>query len=394
MLSSLRFPAAAVVGVLGALLGGLGAGRQTTPPPGGFKVIGYYADWTAARFPLADIPASKLTHVQYAFARVGGDNKLEIIRPDAAVNQVYPGDCQELGCKHGLFNQITELKRKQPRLKFLISVGGWADSAGFYGMAATEDGRRTFAASCSEFLRTYPQFDGIDIDWEHPVVGGQERALGQPRDARNYVLLLQEIRRAIGPARLLSIAIGAGPNVIDPLDWPEIAAALDWVAVMTYDFHTGGATTGYNAPLYDNADPHDPRHNTHAAVQALLTKGVPRAKLAAGVPFFSRGWRGVETPAVWSPASASFQSGPYRTVVTSFVNVPGWVRTWDDVAKVPSLYNAQTREWISYDDPQSMRLKGQYIAAQGLGGGMFWELSNDNGELLDALREGLGLGGR
>jgi chitinase len=66
------------------------------------------------------------------------------------------------------------------------------------------------------------------------------------------------------------------------------------------------------------------------------------------------------------------------------------VRYWDDVAKVPWLYNADTKEWISYDDPQSMRLKGKYIAAQNLSGAMFWELSNDDGRLLDALRDGLG----
>ena len=66
------------------------------------------------------------------------------------------------------------------------------------------------------------------------------------------------------------------------------------------------------------------------------------------------------------------------------------MRYWDDVAKVPWLYNADTKEWISCDDPQSMRLKGKYIAAQNLSGAMFWELSNDDGRLLDALRDGLG----
>ena len=66
------------------------------------------------------------------------------------------------------------------------------------------------------------------------------------------------------------------------------------------------------------------------------------------------------------------------------------MRHWDDVAKVPWLYNADTKEWISYEDPQSIRLKGEYIAAQKLGGAMFWELSNDDGRLLDALRAGLG----
>ena len=61
------------------------------------------------------------------------------------------------------------------------------------------------------------------------------------------------------------------------------------------------------------------------------------------------------------------------------------------MAKVPSLYNAQTKEWVSYDDPQSIRLKGEYIAAQRLGGAMYWEMSGDDGPLLDALRAGLGI---
>ncbi len=61
------------------------------------------------------------------------------------------------------------------------------------------------------------------------------------------------------------------------------------------------------------------------------------------------------------------------------------------MAKVPWLYNAETKEWITYEDAQSMRIKGSYVVEQGLGGAMFWELSNDDGTLLDALRAGLGV---
>ena len=39
-----------------------------------YKVVGYYADWTAERYPLADIPADKLTHVNYAFGKIDADN--------------------------------------------------------------------------------------------------------------------------------------------------------------------------------------------------------------------------------------------------------------------------------------------------------------------------------
>jgi chitinase len=374
-----------IVTVLVAGLVISGAWRAPRAPV--FAVIGYYADWTAPRYPLADIPAGKLTHVNYAFGKIGSDNRLTW-NASAAVEQAYPGDCSDPGCRRGLFNQITLLKKKHPHLKFLLSVGGWTDSGPFYEMAATEPSRQTFVESCVAFLETYPQFDGIDIDWEHPVAGGLQP--GQPRDASNYVLLLAALRRAIGPGRLLTVAVGAGPRAIEPLEYAEMAASLDWVSVMTYDFHSGGSRAGFNSALYNHDDPSNPRLNLHDAVQAILAKGVPRSKLVAGVPFYGRGWRGVESANPWSAGTGSLRVGGYTTIAETFLKNPGFVRHWDDVAKVPWLYNAETKEWITYEDPQSMRLKGEYIAAQNLAGAMFWELSNDDGRLLDAVRAGLG----
>jgi chitinase len=364
-----------------------GAVQPTAGAP--HKIVGYYADWTAERYPLADIPADKLTHVNYAFGKIDADNKLTFNRA-IAVDRVYPGDCSEPQCPHGLFNQVTRLKRRYPHLKFILSVGGWTDSGPFYDMAAAEPTRQTFAQSCADFLKTYPQFDGIDLDWEHPVAGGLQP--GQPRDAQNYVLLLTALRKAIGPSKLLTIAAGAGPRAIDPLEYADMAPVLDWINVMTYDFHSGGRRAGFNSALYNHDDPTNARANTDAAVQALLTKGVPRTKLVVGVPFYGRGWRGVEPPGLWVEGSGTIQIGGYRAIAANQLQSSAFVRHWDDVAKVPWLYNGDAKEWITYEDAQSMQIKGQYVVDQGLAGAMFWELSNDDGTLLDALRAGLGTG--
>jgi chitinase len=99
----------------------------------------------------------------------------------------------------------------------------------------------------------------------------------------------------------------------------------------------------------------------------------------------------VESPTAWATGTGSLPVGGYMTIADTFLKSPDYVRHWDDVAKVPWLYNADKKEWITYEDPQSMELKGEYVVAQKLAGAMFWELSNDDGTLLDALRRGLGL---
>jgi chitinase len=71
----------------------------------------------------------------------------------------------------------------------------------------------------------------------------------------------------------------------------------------------------------------------------------------------------------------------------------GFARYWDSAASAPYLYNAQEHVFVSYDDPQSLAIKGRYVRAHRLGGIMFWEYFNDpSGKLLDAVN--LSLHGR
>ena len=67
----------------------------------------------------------------------------------------------------------------------------------------------------------------------------------------------------------------------------------------------------------------------------------------------------------------------------------GFTRYWDRNAAVPWLYNARTRNWITYDDPESLALKADLVRERGLGGIMIWELSGDDGTLLPAIHRRL-----
>ena len=53
------------------------------------------------------------------------------------------------------------------------------------------------------------------------------------------------------------------------------------------------------------------------------------------------------------------------------------MRRWDAQAQAPFLWNAEKRIFISYDDPESLRVKSRYVLERGLAGVMFWEYYAD-----------------
>jgi chitinase len=85
----------------------------------------------------------------------------------------------------------------------------------------------------------------------------------------------------------------------------------------------------------------------------------------------------------------------YAELVEKWIGHDGFVRHWDERAMAPFLWNAVTRTFVTYDDPESIREKAEYVRSKGLGGMMFWELSEDrNDELVDVVATALRNGSR
>ena len=86
---------------------------------------------------------------------------------------------------------------------------------------------------------------------------------------------------------------------------------------------------------------------------------------------------------------------PIAELLADYVERDGYTRYWDETAQSPWLWNAATRSFVSYDDPRSIGVKAAYARERGLGGIMFWELSQDaDGALLDAAHRALTGGNR
>ena len=52
---------------------------------------------------------------------------------------------------------------------------------------------------------------------------------------------------------------------------------------------------------------------------------------------------------------------------------------------MPFLYNPASGEFISYEDPESLRAKLRFVKQRQLGGVMFWELTGDRRHVLLSL---------
>lgn len=357
--------------------------QTTTPAAGPGRIVGYYAAWSAySDFTPDKIDASKLTHINYAFANIGSDLKIAMGYPD-----IDPSN----------FTKLNALKQTYPNLKTLIAVGGWSWSDKFSDVALTDASRTAFADSAVDFVVKYG-FDGVDIDWEYPVSGGMSTNVTRPEDKQNFTLLLQKLREKMdargaidGKHYILSFAGSGSSSYVNNTELTILQQYIDYGNIMTYDLHGNwDKYTDFNAPLYNNNDA-SPQYkgSVDTSVNNWLKAGFPAAKLVMGVPFYGYKYNSVLN--VNNGLYQTYSGGAavtYASIAASYLNTPGYVRYFHQESMVPWLFNGST--FISYEDEQSIGLKAQYVKSKGLGGAMIWELSQDpNRVLLNALYNGL-----
>lgn len=322
------------------------------------------------------INAKKLTHLNYAFVNVK-DNRawLTNIKTDTTN-----------------FKNLLKLKKVNPDLKILISIGGWAWSKNFSDAVLTDTSRNAFAASAVEIARKY-NLDGVDIDWEYPDNIGDGNIF-RPADKQNFTLMFKAIRKELDQLEketqkklFLTAAVGGFKRFTEHTEMDKVAKYLNYVNLMTYDYfqdslgiavhHTNlYASKKYN-PNFDSGD---------KAVNDFIAAGVPAKKLVLGVAFYGHSSRVTDTAAngLGIKTDGKMRAGGFTFIKDSLVNdaTKGFKYYRDNDAAAPYLFNPVTRQFITYDDEWSIKNKCDYVIKKGLAGVMFWEYSSDRKEYL------------
>ncbi|KAI1823786.1 endochitinase [Xylaria intraflava] len=346
-----------------------------------FKNLVYFTNWGiyGRNYQPAQLPASQLNQVLYAFANFRSDGTVYSSDTYSDLEKHYSGDSwNDVGTNaYGCVKQLYILKKANRQLKVLLSIGGWTYSPGFAAAASSDATRTTFANTAVELVKNWG-FDGIDIDWEWPA---------SETEANNMVSLLSAIRQKLDSYSsqyaknyhfILSVALPAGPDNYSKMKLSQMnAAGVDQFNMLAYDY--AGAwdkTSGHQANLYkDPARPLDTPFSTDVPIKAYIAAGVPANKIILGMPLYGRAFE--STNGLGQPYTG-VGSGSWENGIWDYKVLPrSGAEYYDSTAGATYSYDNATKELITYDNVDMIKRKVQYIQSKGLAGSMFWEASGD-----------------
>nr|AIU36799.1 ORF10 chitinase [Cydia pomonella granulovirus] len=399
-------------------------------------VAAYFVEWGVygRQFPADKVPVPNLSHLLYGFVPIcGGDGlndalkqvpgSFEALQRSCAGRDDFKVSIHDLwgavqkpqkGVEaydepyKGNFGQLMAIKHHNPNLTILPSIGGWTLSDPFYKMHDSAK-RRVFVQSVREFLETWKFFDGVDIDWEFPGGKGANDKLGDAdTDKYTYVQLLSDLRQMLdeleektGRRLQLTSAISGGYDKIDVVDYKQCQQYLDYIFVMNYDYKGAWSMTdlGYHAPLYPPSWKTHENYTTDFALRRLLNQSVNSGKLVVGVAMYGRGWSGVTNYTnnnLFSGVATGKVKGTWEDGVVDYREIGAastYTKAYDHSSHAAYAYRKTAErvyDLVTYDSVKSVLAKGEYVREHGLGGLFAWEIDADNGDLLNAMNEGLG----
>nr|CAH7749528.1 unnamed protein product [Callosobruchus chinensis] len=394
------------------------------------KVICYYDHRSNFRegmgkfdIPFLEPALQVCTHLIYGYAGINPDNYKMM-----PLNEAF--DVNKDNYRH-----ITELKRRFPGLRVLLSVGGGNDISGegqernlvYRTVLESVDHRLTFINSAKDLVKHYG-FDGLDLAWQFPetkpkkirssfkqfFVNLKHKIVGESvvddkaeEHKEQFTALVREIRNSFRHDGLL-LSMSVLPNVNSTVyyDPRSLAPHLDFVSLRNFDFykpHRNPKEADYTAPLYELLDRKSDENGDYQ-VRYWLQNAFPANKLIYGISTYGRTWKMTEdsgltgVPPFYTEGPG--EEGPYTKEaglmafpeICSKIATPkeiqagylGKLRKINDPTKRFGTYAFRLPKddkegiWVSFEDPDTVTSKASYVKAKGLGGVAIVDLTLDD----------------
>ncbi len=383
----------------------------------GKEIIAYYPSWQVYDREKLMTPDKlnyrKVSTIIYAFFRPdhqGGIHGLDAFADELVLKGQRDWRAQGDEAYYVPGTSLVKLAHAK-KVKVLISIGGWEHSKYFSALASDSSSRVRFAEECVGLVKTY-DIDGVDIDWEYPCFRGSVA------DKENFTLMLAEIRKAfdaynesLKPRRRkplsLVISTSSAPEHARNIDWPNVLPLVDYVNVMTYDFSgSWSPKTSHKSPLYSTENQPESIDSSITYYTEVLK--VPDSLMNIGVAFNGNaivcreGKVGLGEYHLRKYDKGSFPADQGQPTYYNIQSGLGQFSLhYDSTAQVPYALGLERNSFLSFENPQSINAKIDFIRQQNLHGMVIWDITGDAIEtkagsgyirktpLLDAVYEGM-----
>ncbi len=306
-----------------------------------------------------------LSHINLAFAKV--------VSTDGTVN--FQIDDEQ---------KYFKFREQNVDIKIMLAIGGWG-AGNFSEAASNSDSREKFVKTTLDIISKY-NLDGVDLDWEYPC-SSSAGISSSSADKVNFTLLLKALRSSFDKLSitnnkqyLLTFAAGASESLVNNIELTKLYELTDFMNLMTYDMGGSFGISGLHASLY-NSDLCQNKGGAHY-VELYNAHGYLKDKIVYGAAFYGRGGdnvRGINQK-YYGNEGLYFE---YNDIVEMIASGK-YKYVYDEKAKGGYLYDEYT--FLSFDTPESIIAKIEYVKEQKLYGIMFWVYANDlTGSLLETI---------
>jgi spore germination protein YaaH len=165
-----------------------------------------------------------------------------------------------------------------------------------------------------------------------------------------------------------------------------VAAAVDRVFLMGYEYHWSGSAAGASAPI----DRLDGEKDLPWSIAEYVNLGVPRDRIVLGLPLYGMSWP-IDGPDPWTASVTGRGAAWIPAKHLATLLDPAFVPQYDAYQVGEYFVEPVGKAWRAtwYDSPRSLRPKLVLAREQGLAGAGFWALGYERGlpGYLDLMRD-------
>ncbi|KAL4865512.1 glycoside hydrolase superfamily [Aspergillus spectabilis] len=317
------------------------------------------------------IPAGYYTHINIAFAGV-----------DPNTFQIVGSSGRDLR----LWRSMDGLRLDQPSVDIWITLRGRLVSDldqptrnTSSDIARSEKNQKLFAKDLIAMMMEYG-FDGVDIDWEFP--GPEERG-GRTGELENFSKWMKNLRAQLENS-------GTNYQYLQYYDIKKLENPVDWFNLVSYDIRdTEDMLNTWVGPYV-----HSQNNLTQvkSAMDLLWRNRVDPRKVVMGMTYSGRSLTLADRTC--AEVGCMFRSGGKAAKCTATV---GFIYNWEiqDITEerglAPTLYEDAAikpvsfgDQWVSYEDEDTYKTRGDYARTHCLGGVSVWSISQDDKEFTAA----------